>query len=63
MQEVTLTEQDYQTIKSSALNEWQSNTLTYKNADNYNCICYMKAFLAFCKSKGYTVVDGKIYVK
>lgn len=63
MIEVKLTDSDYQTIKTLALNEWREKSLTYKNADNYNCICFMTAFLHFCKAKGYTVIDGKIYVK
>ena len=63
MKEITLTEHDLNTIKNAALAEWREKSISYKTPDTFVCQCYMTAFLAFCKAKGYTVVEGKLYVK
>lgn len=63
MKEIKLTEQDLNTIKAAALAEWREKSISYKTPDTFVCQCYVTAFLAFCNAKGYTVVEGKVYVK
>ena len=62
MQEIKLTDLDYQTIKAMALNEWRDKAIEYKNPNEFVCKCYVQATITFCNSKGY-IKDGKLYVK
>lgn len=63
MKEIKLTDKDYQDIKTAALNEWREKSISYKTADEFVCRCYVSAFISFCNAKGYTLLDGKVYVK
>ena len=63
MKEVKLTQYDLDQIKNAALAEWREKSISYKTPDTFVCECYVTAILAFCNAKGYTVVNGKIYVK
>lgn len=63
MKEIKLSDKDYQEIKQLALNQWRENPITYKNAEEFNCRCFVQAFIGYTNSKGYTLLDGKLYVK
>ena len=61
MKEIQLSDRDFQEIKRLALDQWRDNHITYKNAEEFNCHCYVTAFTSYTNSKGWTLIDGKIY--
>jgi hypothetical protein len=63
MKLVELTQQDYRAIKDMALNMWRDRAISYKNAEEFVCQCYVAAVAAFCTSRGLTLQDGKFYEK
>lgn len=63
MKLIELTQTDYRVIKEMALNEWRDQSLTYKNAEEFVCRCYVSAVASFCNARGLTLIDGKFYAK
>lgn len=63
MKEINLTDRDYREIKDLALSEWKEKSISYKTAEEFVCRCYVNAFTSFCRARGYSLLDGKVYVK
>lgn len=60
MKEIKLSERDYSLIKDFAVQIWAAKTDT---GAHFLAYCYVEAFIRYVTSKGWTIVNGRIYEK